>query len=264
MSTLPAFLNGQRARGWARSSLFWILPAVALALVVGWEIDWGRQIVHVPGASPAVDPAALTTTVLPDYQIDGGLPAHGETVARTLFNATRRPAPVLAGDGGPRRMTSGQYVLVGTAVTGDHNVAFLKEAAGGKSRVVRQGDEINGMRVAMVGPDRVTFALGDEAEELVLKVAPGPKTTVAAAPPPPGAATAAAAAAQPARAVAARAANPAAPAQPQDTAREARRAARAAAARGNQGGNRGSNQSGDPNMSTGGDASAQAAHRRGR
>ena len=184
MSTLPAFLNGQRARGWARSSLFWILPAVALALVVGWEIDWGRQIVHVPGASPAVDPAALTTTVLPDYQIDGGLPAHGETVARTLFNATRRPAPVLAGDGGPRRMTSGQYVLVGTAVTGDHNVAFLKEAAGGKSRVVRQGDEINGMRVAMVGPDRVTFALGDEAEELVLKVAPGPKTTVAAAPPP--------------------------------------------------------------------------------
>ena len=261
MSTLPAFLNGQRARGWARNSLFWILPAVAFAVVVGWEIDWGRQIAHAPAAQPVVNPPPPTTAVLPDYQIEGGLPAHGETVARTLFNATRRPAPVLAGDGGPRRLTPGQFVLMGTAVSGDHNLAFLKEAAGGKSRVVRQGDEINGVRVAMVGPDRVKLALGDESEELLLKVAPGPKTTLAAAPPPPGAPVAAAAAAQPARAAAARAApNPAAAAQPQDTTREARRAARAAAAHGNQGG--------DATMSTGGDASAQgsgqSAHRRGR
>jgi hypothetical protein len=258
MSTLPAFLNGQRARGWARSSFFWILPAAALALVVAWETDWGRQIVHAPVAPAAVDPAPLTTAVLPDYQIEGGLPAHGETVARTLFNATRRPAPVLAGEGGLRQFAAGQFQLVGTAVTGDHNVAFLKEA-GGKSRVVRQGDEINGMRVAMVGPDRVKLALGDESEELFLKVAPGPKTTLAAAPPPPGAAAPAAAAApaQPARPGPVRAAAaPAVPAQPQDT-RAARRAARQAAAT-----------SGDATMSTGGDASgqtpAQGAHRRGR
>jgi hypothetical protein len=262
MSSFPAILNGQRARGWARSSLFWVLPAVVFALVVGWEIDWGRQIVHAPAATPAVNPPVLSTAVLPDYQIEGGLPAHGETVARTLFNATRRPAPVLAGDGGPHRLTPGQFQLVGTAVTGDHNVAFLKESAGGKSRVVKQGDEINGVRVAMVGPDRVKLALGDETEELFLKVAPGPKTTLAAAPPPPGAPAPAAAAAQPARAAQQPrvAANPGAPTQPQDS-REARRAARQAAARGAQGADpNASTGSADSTMSTGGNA-AQAGHR---
>jgi hypothetical protein len=258
MSTLPAFLNGHHARGWARTSLVWLLPAVAFALVVGWEIDWGRHIVRVPAAPPAVVPGPTTTVVLPDYQIDGGLPAHSETVARTLFNATRRPAPVLAGDGGPHRLTPGQFQLVGTTVTGDRNIAFLKEAAGGKSRVVRQGDEINGMRVVSVQPDRVKLALGDESEELFLKVAPGPKTTLAAAPPPPGSTPAAAAVpAQAARAAAAAAAAGAVPVPQRQDAREARRAARQAAARATEGG--------DATMSApGGEGSAQAARRRNR
>jgi len=230
MSTLPLTINGSRARGWA----LWVVPAVALAALVGWEIDWGRQLVRMPSAPPPVESKPVTAAALPEYRIEGGLPAHAEMVARTLFNATRRPAPVLAGDGGPRRLNPGRFQLVGTTVTAERNVAFLKEVAGGKSRVVRQGDEIDGMYVASVTPDRVKLTLGDESEELILKVAQGPKTTLAAAPPPPGApapavgapAAAAARGAQ-ARAQAAAAAN-AAEARPQD-ARQARRAARDAA-----------------------------------
>ena len=229
MSTLPLTINGSRARGWA----LWVVPAVALAALVGWEIDWGRQLVRMPSAPPPVEPKPVTAAALPEYRIEGGLPAHAETVARTLFNATRRPAPVLASDGGPRRLNPGRFQLMGTTVTAERNVAFLKEIAGGKSRVVRQGDEIDGVYVASVKPDRVKLTLGDESEELILKVAQGPKTTLAAAPPPPGApaavAPAAAAPAGPAaraRAREAAAAN-AAQAQPQD-ARQARRAARTA------------------------------------
>ena len=48
---------------------------------------------------------------------------------------------MLAGDNTPRRLKPGQFQLTGTAVSGDRNIAFLKET-GGKSRVVRQGDEI--------------------------------------------------------------------------------------------------------------------------
>src|SRR5439155_14062808 len=145
-------------------------------------------------------------------------------------NATRRPAPVLAVDGGPHRLNPGRFQLMGTTVTAERKVAFLKEVAGGKSRVVRQGDEIDGVYVASVTSDRVKLTLGDESEELILKVAQGPKTTLAAAPPPPGApapavAAPVAAAAQ-ARAQAAAVPN-AAQARPQD-ARQARRAARAA------------------------------------
>ena len=230
MSTLPLTINGSRARGWA----LWVVPAVALAALVGWEIDWGRQLVRMPSAPSPVEAKPVTAAALPEYRIEGGLPAHAEMVARTLFNATRRPAPVLAVDGGPHRLNPGRFQLMGTTVTAERNVAFLKEVAGGKSRVVRQGDEIDGVYVASVQPDRVKLTLGDESEELILKVAQGPKTTLAAAPPPPGApapavgapAAAAARGAQ-ARAQAAAAPN-AAEAQPQD-ARQARRAARDAA-----------------------------------
>ncbi len=228
MSTLPLTINGNRARGWA----LWVVPAVALAALVGWEIDWGRQLVRMPSAPPPVESKPVTAAALPEYRIEGGLPAHAEMVARTLFNATRRPAPVLASDG-PHRLNPGRFQLVGTTVTAERNVAFLKEVAGGKSRVVRQGDEIDGVYVASVTPDRVKLTLGDESEELILKVAQGPKTTLAAAPPPPGAPAVAApaAAAGAARGAQARAQAAAAPnaaeVRPQD-ARQARRAARAA------------------------------------
>jgi len=181
MSALPPSLNVSRARSWA----WWVLPVVVLAAFIGWETDWGRHIVRVPSSPPPLEPKSITPAVLPEYQIAGGLQAHSETVERTLFNATRRPAPVLAGDGGPGVLKPGQFQLMGTTVTGDHNIAFLKEVAGGKSKVVRQGDRLNGMLVASVQADRVKFTLGDESEELFLKVAPGPKTTLVAAPPPP-------------------------------------------------------------------------------
>ena len=226
MSTLPLTINGNRARGWA----LWVVPAVALAALVGWEIDWGRQLVRMPSAPPPVESKPVTAAALPEYRIEGGLPAHAEMVARTLFNATRRPAPVLASDG-PRRLNPGRFQLVGTTVTAERNVAFLKEVAGGKSRVVRQGDEIDGVYVASVTPDRVKLTLGNESEELILKVAQGPKTTLAAAPPPPGAPAVAAPAAAAAPAAQARAQAAAVPnaaeVRPQD-ARQARRAARAA------------------------------------
>ena len=97
MSTLPPSLNAARARAWA----WWVVPIVVLALLIGWETDWGRQIVRVPSSPPPIEPKAITPAVLPEYQIAGGLPAHAETVERTLFNATRRPAPTLAADSGP-------------------------------------------------------------------------------------------------------------------------------------------------------------------
>ncbi len=232
MSALPQ-IPAARVGGW----MVWLVPVVVLAFIVAWETDWGRQIVRVPSTPAPAEPKPLTPSALPDYQIEGGLAAHSETVQRTLFNATRRPAPALAADDGPRQVARGAFQLMGTTVTGDRNIAFLKEVSNGKTRVVRQGEEINGMKVALVAPDRVQFRAGDDSEELILKVAPGPKTTLAAAPPPPGAPVAAAAAAarqQPPRPQPQQPAalNPAQaqpqPDQPQN-ARAARRAARAAA-----------------------------------
>jgi hypothetical protein len=196
MSALPQGLAANRLRGAA----LWLVPLAALVLVVAWETDWGRQIVRVPSTPPPVEPKPIVAAALPDYQIEGGLAAHSETVQRTLFNATRRPAPVPAADEGPRQVARGAFQLMGTSVTPERNVAFLKEVSTGKTKVVRQGDDINGMKVALVTADKVKFTAGDDSEELILKVAPGPKTTLAAAPGPPGAPAAPAAGAAAARA----------------------------------------------------------------
>ena len=182
------------------------MPTLVLALLIGWEIDWGRQVVRLPAPPAPVAPKPVEPALLPDYAIEGGLAANSETVNRTLFNATRRPAAVLVGEGGPHAIKPGQFLLTGTAVSGSQNVAFLKEVAGGKSHAVHEGEKINGMLVASVSADRVKLTLGDDSEELVLKVARGPKTTLAAPPPPPVAAAGSVPGAAPAAGSAARAA----------------------------------------------------------
>jgi hypothetical protein len=102
-----------------------------------------------------------------------------------LFNPTRRPAPTVVADAGRSQLQRGQFVLTGTSLAGERSIAFLKEVAGGKSRTVRQGEQINGLLVAEVKSDRVRLTLGGDSEELVLKIAAGSKTTVGPIPVPP-------------------------------------------------------------------------------
>jgi hypothetical protein len=212
-----------------RASLWWLLPLLALVLLIGAEIDWGRAPRIAPPPAEPIAPKPVVTGLLPEYTIAGGLGAHTETVNRTLFNPTRRPAPVAIAEAAKPRIQRGQFTLTGTTVAGDRSLAFLKEQSGGKARTVRQGDTINGMLVAEVKPDRVKFTLGDETEEVFLKVATNSKPTPQPAAPagaPPGAPGQPAPAPAPAPAAAA--------ARQQDgaaqTLAERRRAARAAEA----------------------------------
>lgn len=168
-------MNGLNAR--VRSWLVWLLPFVVLALVIGWEADWGRKWRHVPVTDVAVVPQPVAIAVLPEYRPTATLATQRDMVERSLFNPTRRPAPVALADAAKKRLQPGQFLLTGTLIVDGKATAFLKENAGGKSRRVAQGEQINGMLVAEVKPDRVKLTLGEESEDLVLKVAIGPKTT---------------------------------------------------------------------------------------
>jgi hypothetical protein len=125
----------------------------------------------------------VTVALMPEYRIDGGIDARKDTVDRVLFNPTRRPAPPATQTAaGPSTMKRGQFTLTGTTVVGSTATAFLREVAGGKARSVRKGETLNGMTVAEVTPDRVRLKQGDEFEDLQLKIAAGPRTTVQPAP----------------------------------------------------------------------------------
>jgi hypothetical protein len=123
------------------------------------------------------------------------------------------------------QLKRGQFALTGTMMVDGKSTAFLREVAGNNPRRVGAGETINGLLVAEVKPDRVRLTLGDESEELVLKVATNPRAT---APP----AAVAQAPTQP-TGVAPTVATPPPPAVATDAAQtlaERRRAARAAAA----------------------------------
>jgi hypothetical protein len=217
--------------GQLRAVLWWLVPLVLIAVVIGWETGWGKGFTpHLPPPE-SVAPKPVVVSLLPDYTISGGAAAHTEMVQRTLFNPTRRPAPAAA-DAAAGRMQRGQFALTGTLVIDGKSTAYLKEVQGNKSRRVLAGDKVNGMLVAEVKPDRVRLTLGDESEELLLKVATNPRPTVqpaAAAPVVAGAVPAAATPGTPPGAAPAPPAAAAVQADPTQTLAERRRAARAAA-----------------------------------
>jgi len=216
------------------AELWWLLPAAMLAAVVGWELGWGHALrFRAPEASP-IEPKPVAAALLPDYAIAGGIDARSETVSRTLFNPTRRPAPAAIAEAAKPRMQRGLYALTGTTVFGDKGLAFLKEKAGGKALTVRQGDTVAGMLVAEVKPDRVKLTLGDESEEVVLAVATNSRPTPQPAAPAPAAGSPATpqAGVPPMPAVSPVAAGN--QAQPPQSLAERRQAARAAAGASNQ------------------------------
>ncbi len=214
----------------ARAALWWLGPLALLVVLIGLESGWGSTIRKQPLPEAPVAPKPVALALMPEYSIAGGIGERTETATRTLFNPTRRQAAIVA-DASKQRMQRGQFALTGTTVIDGKSTAFLRETAGGKSRHVHQGETVNGLTVAEVKPDRVKLALGDETEELVLRVATNPRPTTPAGVPVPVPPAAGSAPAQPVPGAAQpAAAQPAADGQSLAQRRAAARAAAAAAA----------------------------------
>jgi hypothetical protein len=162
---------------------WWLIPLAIIAAALGWETDWGRSLRVSPPEEAPVAPKPVAAAVLPDYVVAGGVAARPETVNRTLFNPTRRPAPAQVVEAPKPKMKRDQFVLTGTVVSDGKRTAFLREVAGGKSRRVIEGESINGLIVSDVQPNRVKLTFADESEDLTLKVVPNPKPTAVAAAP---------------------------------------------------------------------------------
>ena len=82
-------------RGW----LVWLLPFIVLALVIGWEADWGRKWRHVPATDAVVVPQPVVVAVLPEYKPTATLATQRDMVDRALFNPTRQAGAGCRGSG---------------------------------------------------------------------------------------------------------------------------------------------------------------------
>lgn len=121
--------------------------------------------------------------MLPPFTLAAADQFASETAARPLFTPTRRPAPPAATV--QATMRKGQFVLTGITVSAEASFAFLKEVSSGKTRSVRKGAEVNGLRVDAVEPRRVVLRQGEETEDLMLAIQVPPRTAAPA--PAPGA-----------------------------------------------------------------------------
>ncbi len=162
-----------------RYVLMWGVPFAIVVAALGYETDWGHDVDHEAPVRVAAAPQPVAVSLLPEYRIGDGVEARKETVDRVLFNPTRRAAPPATQTGeSASSMKRGLYTLTGTTVVGNVATAFLREVNGGKSHTVHPGETLNGVVVAEVKSDHVRLKQGDDVEDLSLKLAAGPRSTV--------------------------------------------------------------------------------------
>src|ERR1700680_1653959 len=102
-----------------RSRLWWLLPVLAIGVLLGIELGWGRQVHRLPEPPPALEPRQVTPALLPEYKVEGGLAGRVAAVNRTLFNPTRRPAPTAVVDAGNSQTQRSPLVLTGVSLVGE-------------------------------------------------------------------------------------------------------------------------------------------------
>jgi hypothetical protein len=121
----------------------------------------------------------VSVALAPEYQLPGGIDAYSETINRPLLTPNRRPSPPPPPPEPPKpTFQKGQFVLMGTTITRDKSYALLREVSSGKQIRVAQGGTVNGITVAKIDPNRVTLRQYDDTEDLPLKLALSPRTTV--------------------------------------------------------------------------------------
>lgn len=164
--------------------LAWGLVNTGLFVQLGQQAQWGTQ----PGLTVPVvaeqTPVKIEVVTLPDYRLPALKKNFTETLTRPLFVSSRREAPPIPPPPPPPKptMKQGQFVLLGTVLLDEGNMAILKETVGGKVRQITEGGLINGIKLERVQSDRVMLSQYEETEELRLKVLPSVKTPTAALP----------------------------------------------------------------------------------
>ncbi len=179
-----------------------IALAIALAVGLGFETDWGAGLMSQTPTSRNVAGKHEMASVLPDFRLGSEASTYSQIVEKPLLNPSRKPAPtqaVVAATEPPRpQIRRGLYQLVGVTDLGSVKIAQVREIASNRIKSVREGDQLQELTVKKVSTSQLVLAFQGDTDVVELpkftasgrvpQPAPPPPTPVAAAtptPPPP-------------------------------------------------------------------------------
>ncbi len=147
---------------------FLIGTAVALAVALGFETDWGNAFSAAPAPSRSVSGKHDSASVLPEFRLSSDTTNYSQIAERPLLNPTRRPAPtqvVVAATEPPKpQVRRGLYQLIGVMDLGNGKIAQVREIASNRTRSVREGEFLQEMTVKKVDETQVTLSFQGETD----------------------------------------------------------------------------------------------------
>lgn len=155
------------------------LSVLALAGVVYMEMEKGlfAPKAHAPSLQVSLNVPASKITPPRDDEAFFSRREVGDLsnmVERPLFREDRRPPTVVVEapppvEVGPKASDLARYALVGTVITGDQQIALLRDPNGAALLELRRGDELHGWRVASMLSDTITFNADKQSVVIELK-----------------------------------------------------------------------------------------------
>ena len=156
-----------------RVLLIWVTLVAAIAAPwIGDEQASPPSPSDPSGTAP--EPALNAARTIP------ALATLGETTARPLFTATRRPpAPETAAKPVPNKTRPARlvgYRLTGIVRSSSHRLILLTEEKSGRVVELREGDKVDGWRLISIGTDNIRLSRDGIEIDLLEAGAPPPVT----------------------------------------------------------------------------------------
>jgi hypothetical protein len=163
--------------------------AVALALLIGWELVPGRHddLTPAAGGPPAAADAQAPrrpVTDAPSIPPEQIMALSEKIVARPLFSPTRRPPDSAPATSAAAQVTEAKDELprLTGVLFGPSGGRAIFSGRDGKSRAAGVGDEVGAFRIQEIAPGQVTLS-GSEGERMLHPTyIPSTRTAPSAAP----------------------------------------------------------------------------------
>lgn len=151
----------------------WLLCVLLLAAAAALRFDPGPVPAPRTAPAPAAAIAALPAMTLP--ALPPPLDRLTETMARPLFEASRRPPPT--GPGLPAEAVHGvvvlaRYLVTGVVLAGKSRVLLLRDLTAEKPLRLRQGEALDGWTLTALDATSLTLTRGDARQSIALQPAP--------------------------------------------------------------------------------------------